>query len=124
MQVEASQPKSNYINLYVPRNDHKTKSSLSFVACCFHSDICKWLDVLVFSEKDDKLDVPSNYTYFHFKSASVGRKRTTRNVTNPGSDHLLNLYHLTFTLSGKGGSVICYLMLLQRCYNLHSQTLW
>ena len=28
-----------------------------------YADICKWLDSLVFSDKDDKLEVPSHRTF-------------------------------------------------------------
>ena len=61
-------------------------------------------DVFVFLDKDNKLKVPShcNFTY----SNSVGHKRTTWDVTNPGRDHPWCLHHFIYTLSRKGASVL------------------
>ena len=42
--------------------------------CCFCNSICKWLDFLVFSDKDDKPEVPS-HNYLNVDN-SVGRYRT------------------------------------------------
>ena len=33
---------------------------LKITQCCLCNDICKWLDSLVFSDKDDKLFAPSH----------------------------------------------------------------
>ena len=42
--------------------------------CCLCNFICKWLDFLVFSDKDDKSEVPSHNSLN--VDNSVGRKRT------------------------------------------------
>ena len=46
--------------------------------CCLCNDICKWLDFLVFSDKDEKPQVPSPSTYTYL--VLVGRKRTHTTV--------------------------------------------